>query len=105
MASERSKFHGLRQKTDAASQPQAEPSGKAKISKSRRRMGRPPGKRSNPDYTQVSFHLKKDSYYAAQSQLNREKAEGSSNGDLADIVDSLLEFYAVHGSPWDLMEE
>lgn len=105
MASDQSKFQGLRQKTDGGDKHQSERTGKPRIAKNGRRMGRPPGKRSNPEYTQVSFHLRKDGYYAAQSQLNQAKASGSFDGDLADIVDSLLEFYSVHGMPWDLMEE
>lgn len=105
MAGEQSKFHGLRQRSDGAKQPQGERSGKTRIAKNGRRMGRPPGKRSNPDYTQISFHLKKEGYYAAQSQLNRAKAEGYFEGDLSDVVDSLLEFYAAYGEPWELMED
>lgn len=109
MAAEKSKFDGLRGRTNAGSQAPASVSAgangaKAKIPKSRR-TGRPPGKRSNPAYTQVSMHLKRETYYAAQSRLNGEKAEGSVNGDLADIVDSLLEFYYEHGLPQQYLEE
>lgn len=105
MAAEQSKFSGLRKKTEEANQRPAETSSKAKLSKNQRRMGRPPGKRSDPGYTQVTSHLNKESYYGAQSRLNHEKANGDFNGDLADVMDSLLAFYASYGMPWDLMED
>lgn len=106
MASEQSKFAGLRNKTRESNQQPAQTPGKGRISDNpRKKMGRPPGKRSNPAYTQVTSHLHKESYYGAQSRLNHEKAIGGFEGDLADVMDSLLAFYASHGSPWDLPDE
>ena len=74
MASEQSKFAGLRNKTDSGAERQPQSRGNSGLSKNRKRMGRPPGKRSNPAYTQVTVHLNKEGYYEAQSRLNREKA-------------------------------
>jgi hypothetical protein len=34
-----------------------------------KKMGRPPGKRSDPDYTQVTAYMRKDTYQAAQKLL------------------------------------
>ena len=105
MASERSKFAGLRNKTDPGAEHQLQSRSTSGLSKNRKRMGRPPGKRSNPAYTQVTVHLKKEGYYEAQSRLNREKAADGFEGDLADVIDSLLQFYSAYGNPWDLMDE
>lgn len=105
MASEQSKFAGLRNKTDSGAERQPQSRGNSGLSKNRKRMGRPPGKRSNPAYTQVTVHLNKEGYYEAQSRLNREKAADGFEGDLADVIDSLLQFYSTYGNPWDLMDE
>ena len=48
-------------------------------------MGRPPGKRSNPDYQPVTTFLKKANYVAAQ------RAVYGTGKDFGDLVDKLLE--------------
>ena len=35
----------------------------------RRKVGRPPGKKSNPDYTQVTVYLRKRTHLAAKKNL------------------------------------
>jgi hypothetical protein len=50
-----------------------------------KKMGRPPGKRSNPDYQPVTTFLKKANYVAAQ------KAVYGTGEDFGDLVDRLLE--------------
>jgi hypothetical protein len=47
-------------------------------------MGRPPGKRSNPDYQPVTTILKKANYVAAQ------KAVYGTGEDFGDLVDRRL---------------
>ena len=49
-----------------------------------RKVGRPPGKKSNPDYTQVTVYLRKDTHIAAKKLLLDEGREFS------DLVDDLV---------------
>lgn len=65
----------------------------------RKPMGRPPGKSSNPDYTQVTSYLRKEVYYRAKNRLNDEQVRATERRDLSDVLDSLLEFYVEHGDP------
>ena len=50
-----------------------------------KKMGRPPGKRSNPDYQPVTTYLKVANYTDVQ------KALVGSKQDFGDIVDELLD--------------
>ena len=42
-----------------------------------RKVGRPPGKKSNPDYTQVTVYLRKQTHLAAKKRLLDEGREFS----------------------------
>jgi hypothetical protein len=51
---------------------------------SRRRVGRPPGKRSNPDYQQVTVLLHAQTYLDARKRLLDERKE------VSDLINELL---------------
>lgn len=65
-----------------------------------KRTGRPPGKSSNPEYTQVTSYMRREVYYRAKNRLNDEQVTAKERRDLSDVLDSLLEFYVEHGDPW-----
>ena len=48
------------------------------------KMGRPPGKKSNPDYTQVTVYLRKEVHQTARKLLIDESRQFS------DLVDQLV---------------
>ena len=50
----------------------------------RRKVGRPPGKKSNPDYTQVTVYLRKRTHLAAKKNLLDEGREFS------ELVEALV---------------
>src|SRR5262249_41779868 len=57
-----------------------------------RKPGRPPGKRTNPDYQSVTTFLRKKTY------LNVQKALIGGDQDFGDVVDDLLkEWLDKHG--------
>jgi hypothetical protein len=69
--------------------------------RSGRRRGRPPGKRSNPDYVQLTCYVREENLDDAKEALMQEKRETGRKRDVSDVIDSLLRFYAEQGDPWD----
>ena len=55
-----------------------------------RGVGRPPGKRSNPDWEQATVFIRKDTKRAALMRL----METGSNQDFSELVDQLLAKWA-----------
>lgn len=55
-------------------------------SKSHRSVGRPPGKRSNPDWEQVTLFIRKDTKRAALRRL----VDDNSHQDLSEVIEQLL---------------
>jgi hypothetical protein len=51
-----------------------------------RPVGRPRGKRSNPDYEQISAYLRKDTYRAAKIKL----LETGDERDVSEVLEELL---------------
>ena len=49
-----------------------------------RKVGRPPGKKSDPDYTQVTVYLRKENHLAAKKRLLDDAKEFS------ELVDELV---------------
>ena len=49
-----------------------------------RKVGRPPGKKSNPDYTQVTVYLRKQTHLAAKKRLLDE------GGEFSELVEDLV---------------
>jgi hypothetical protein len=54
-----------------------------------RKMGRPKGKRSNPDYEQVTTYIRRDTHTAIKVLLLKDKG----GGDFSELVQNLLEEY------------
>lgn len=52
-----------------------------------KKVGRPRGKRSNPNYTQISTFINKENYESAKIRLIKE----GKKRDFGDLVDQLLE--------------
>ncbi len=51
-----------------------------------KRLGRPKGKRSNPDYTQVTAYIGRDTHKRVKMAL----LESEDEGDFSELVDRLL---------------
>jgi len=69
-----------------------------------RRRGRPPGKRSNPDYVQLTCYVREENLDDAKEALMQEKRETGRKRDVSDVIDSLLRFYARQGDPWERVD-
>jgi hypothetical protein len=57
------------------------------LSSPSRKLGRPKGKRSDPDYEQVTTYIKKDTHLAVKLLL----LQSSENKDFSELVQTLLE--------------
>jgi hypothetical protein len=97
----RSRFSGLSEamSKDAAGleksvAPQNSPEGK---------RGRPPGKRSNPEYVQLTSYVREENLDEAKTALIKEKQQTGEKRDLSELIDSLLSFYVQEGDPWKLL--
>lgn len=64
---------------------ESKPSQQPKESPPAKKRGRPKGKRSNPDYEQVTAYIRRDTYKATKIALLEEE-----EGDFSDLVESLL---------------
>lgn len=80
-------------------------SGEPRSTSSRRRVGRPKGKRSNPDYTQITCFVRKQNLLRTKGILNEVEADTGRKQNVSDVMDRLLAFYIEHGDPWDFVEE
>jgi len=100
MSERPSRFSGLRNSVlgDGGEAPPPVRTGRG--SRSGRR-GRPPGKRSNPDYVQLTCYVREENLDDAKEALMQEKRETGRKRDVSDVIDSLLRFYAEQGDPWD----
>lgn len=103
MSERPSRFSGLRDSVlgDGAEGAPAPPGRTGRIGRSGRRRGRPPGKRSNPDYVQLTCYVREENLDDAKEALIQEKRETGRKRDVSDVIDSLLRFYAEQGDPWE----
>ena len=103
MSERPSRFSGLRDSVlgDGAEGPPAPPGGSGRTGRPGRRRGRPPGKRSDPDYVQLTCYVREENLDDAKEALMQEKRETGRKRDVSDVVDSLLRFYAERGDPWE----
>lgn len=90
-----SKFSSLRamrerreREADAEPTPEAPPVEPAAVEEPRRRVGRPPGKRSNPEYQQVTVLLHGKTYVEVRKRLLDERKEVSTL--LNELLDEWL---------------
>jgi hypothetical protein len=91
VAPSKSKFAGMFDAAPDTAEPELEAHGRTELPTSRpappARVGRPPGKRSDPAFKQFSVLLRRDTQRAATAIL-RDKDKGQ---DLSDLVQTLLE--------------
>ncbi|GHF42288.1 hypothetical protein HNQ07_002142 [Deinococcus metalli] len=86
-----SKFSGLKamrekrhQETEAPSVPEAAPDVTPVSEPPKRKVGRPPGKRSNPEYQQVTVLLHGQTYLEVRKRLLDQRTE------VSDLINDLL---------------
>ena len=105
MSERQSRFSGLRDSVlgDGA-EGAPTPPGRTGRGQSGRRRGRPPGKRSNPDYVQLTCYVREENLDDAKEALMQEKRETGRKRDVSDVIDSLLRFYARQGDPWERVD-
>ena len=70
--------------TEQAKKPRQRHAASASPGKVPRKVGRPPGKKSDPDYAQVTVYLRKDNHLAAKKRLLDDGKEFS------ELVDELV---------------
>ncbi len=106
MSERSSKFSGLRDSVigDGGEGEFSPPARTGRGSRSGRRPGRPRGKRSNPDYVQLTCYVREENLDDAKEALMQEKRETGRKRDVSDVIDSLLRFYAEQGDPWTTID-
>jgi hypothetical protein len=105
MSERQSRFSGLRDSVlGDGGEGASAPPGRAGRGRSGRRRGRPPGKRSNPDYVQLTCYVREENLDDAKEALMQEKRETGRKRDVSDVIDSLLRFYAQQGDPWEKVD-
>lgn len=85
MTTKKSRFAGI---ADIRSKLPAEP--ELEPERSAGKTGRPPGKKSNPSYAQVTVYLRKDLHRTAQKLLFDDKRQFS------DLVDELVDRWVAN---------
>jgi len=101
MSERPSRFSGLRNSVLGDGGEAPPPVRTERGGRSGQRRGRPPGKRSNPDYVQLTCYVREENLDDAKEALMQEKRETGRKRDVSDVIDSLLRFYAEQGDPWD----
>jgi hypothetical protein len=82
---------------------------------------RPPGKRSNPDYVQLTCYVREENLddakealmqegtyagrHLCRKALMQEKRETGRKRDVSDVIDSLLAFYAERGDLYKILRD
>ena len=78
--------HVERHQSEAPAAPVPQDKSESPRPKTPRSVGRPPGKRSNPDWEQITLFIRKDTKRAALRRL----VEDDSNQDLSEVIEQLL---------------
>ena len=70
-----------------------------------RRRGRPRGgRRSNPDYVQISARIHKEVRFSLERVLaERSELEGR-YVEMAEVIENLMRFYVENGDPYEMLE-
>ena len=58
------------------------------------RRGRPPGKRSNPAYKQLTCFVREETLWDIKELLLQEQRETGTKRDISDVVEQLLSAYS-----------
>jgi hypothetical protein len=101
MSERPSRFSGLRNSVLGGGGEEAPPPVRTGRGGQSGRRGRPPGKRSNPDYVQLTCYVREENLDDVKEALMQEKRETGRKRDVSDVIDLLLRFYAEQGDPWD----
>ena len=72
--------------------PEPEPASTTVSREAKPRYGRPPGKRSNPDWEQVTIFMRRTTKKAALHRLM--DSEGQGARDLSEVIDQLVAKWA-----------
>ena len=101
MSQRRSRFSGLSKAMGRDAEGLEESVGRG--SGPERKRGRPPGKRSNPEYVQLTAYVREENLDEAKAALIKEKRQTGHKRDVSELIDSLLSFYVREGDPWKLL--
>ena len=67
-----------------------------------RKRGRPKGgRRSNPDYVQISARIHKDVRFGLERVLAERSEREGRVVEMAEVIENLMRFYIEEGDPWD----
>lgn len=67
----------------------------------KRRRGRPRGgRRSNPDYVQISARIHKDVRFGLERALAERSEREGRVVEMAEVIENLMRFYIEKGDPW-----
>lgn len=98
-------FSSLRQNRDQPEEELDELYPERDEPRSRNPVGRPRGKRSNPDYTQITCYVRRGNLLQTKGILNETEVRTGKRENISDVMDTLLAFYVRHGDPWELIKE
>ncbi len=89
-------------------QPRAEArrgGGAAAAGPARKRRGRPRGgRRSNPDYVQISARIHKDVRFSLERVLAERSEREGRYVEMAEVLEDLMRFYVENGDPYAFLE-
>ena len=70
-----------------------------------RKRGRPRGgRRSNPDYVQISARIHRDVRFSLEKVLVERSEREGRYVEMAEVIEDLMRFYLEHGDPYDLLD-
>ena len=71
----------------------------------RKKRGRPRGgRRSNPDYVQISARIHRDVRFSLEKVLVERSEREGRYVEMAEVIEDLMRFYLDHGDPYDLLD-
>jgi hypothetical protein len=71
-----------------------------------KRRGRPRGgRRSNPDYVQISARIHKGVRFSLERVLAERSEREGRYVEMAEVIEDLMRFYVENGDPYELLEE
>lgn len=70
----------------------------------KKRRGRPRGgRRSNPDYVQISARIHKEVRFSLERVLAERSALEGRYVEMAEVIEDLMRFYVEHGDPREML--
>jgi len=71
-----------------------------------RKRGRPRGgRRSNPDYVQISARIHKEVRFSLERTLAEQSEREGRYVEMAEVLEGLMRFYVENGDPYLMLEE